>query len=176
MTYYLCRSASHLQVRPPLTKFHMENIIILKPYLEPVPETLLVLKDYLTALMERIFLGRSSRIIIASDMSWCLSISPWPVMVVVRGSRLSTPYHAQWFALFWSGMMTLQRSGEPLEPGNCFLGLLPRNRKLTVRQYRGRVPGPECGRTLKYPKAVRSLSDQPKGVVVVKGQWTERFY
>ena len=45
MTYYLCLSASHPKVRPPLTKFHMEHSIILNTYLEPVPPTLLVLKQ-----------------------------------------------------------------------------------------------------------------------------------
>ena len=46
MTYYMRRSASHTQVRLPLTKFRLEHSIILKPYLEPVPETLLVLKQF----------------------------------------------------------------------------------------------------------------------------------
>ena len=74
-----------------------------------------------------------------------------PAMVVVRSSRLSTPYHSQRVALFWSGMMTSQKSGVTLDPGPSSLVLLPTNLKSIVGQYSGRGPGQERVRTVEKP-------------------------
>ena len=87
------------------------------------------LELYPTALTAGSCLGRNSGIIFASDMGGCLRTFPRPVMVVVRSSRFLTPYHAQMVALFWRGMMTLKRSGAPLDPGPLPLVLLPMNLK-----------------------------------------------
>ena len=66
-------------------------------------------------------------------------------------------YHAQRVALFLSGMMMLQRSGEILEPRPSSLVLLPTNLKSTVGQYRGRGLGLECVRKEEQPVAAQIL-------------------